>query len=68
MTVATYQLSFIYKASRNSDAGRVLTGLGCSAITATMPSYITKLSDPSIRGILTGLFEIAYQIGSVIWF
>ncbi|THX67429.1 MFS quinate transporter QutD [Aureobasidium pullulans] len=61
MTVATHQLSFIY-------AGRVLTGLGCGAITATVPSYIAELSVPSIRGILTGLFEIAYQVGSVIGF
>ncbi|KAI4726155.1 MFS quinate transporter QutD [Aureobasidium sp. EXF-10728] len=61
MTVATHQLSFIY-------AGRVLTGLGCGAITATVPSYIAELSVPSIRGILTGLFEIAYQIGSLIGF
>ena len=33
-----------------------------------MPSYIAELSVPSIRGILTGLFEIAYQVGSVIGF
>ncbi|KAG9518422.1 general substrate transporter, partial [Aureobasidium melanogenum] len=61
MTVATHQLSFIY-------AGRVLTGLGCGAITATVPSYIAELSVPSIRGILTGFFEIAYQVGSLIGF
>ncbi|KAG9698313.1 general substrate transporter, partial [Aureobasidium melanogenum] len=61
MTVATHQLSFIY-------AGRVLTGLGCGAITATVPSYIAELSVPSIRGILTGLFEVAYQVGSLIGF
>jgi MFS family permease len=52
----------------NIDAGRVLTGLGCGAITATVPSYIAELSIPSIRGMLTGLFEVAYQIGSVIGF
>lgn len=50
------------------DAGRVLTGLGCGIITATVPSYIAELSIPSIRGILTGFFECAYQIGSVIGF
>ncbi|SPO03722.1 related to quinate transport protein [Cephalotrichum gorgonifer] len=61
MTVATHQLSFIY-------TGRVLTGLGCGAITATVPSYIAELSISSIRGILTGLFEVAYQVGSVIGF
>ena len=46
----------------------MLTGLACGAITATVPSYIAELSVPSIRGILTGLFEVAYQIGSVIGF
>ncbi|KFY27362.1 hypothetical protein V491_00933 [Pseudogymnoascus sp. VKM F-3775] len=61
MTVATNQLSLIY-------VGRVLTGLGCGAITATVPSYIAELSIPSIRGMLTGLFEVAYQIGAVIGF
>ncbi|KAL6822047.1 general substrate transporter [Trichoderma sp. SZMC 28015] len=61
MTAATHSLGNIY-------AGRVLTGLACGGITATVPSYIAELSVPSIRGILTGLFEIAYQIGSVIGF
>ncbi|RFU77401.1 quinate permease [Trichoderma arundinaceum] len=61
MTAATHSLSNIY-------AGRVLTGLACGGITATVPSYIAELSIASIRGILTGLFEIAYQIGSVIGF
>lgn len=61
MTVATDQLSFMY-------AGRALTGLGCGAITATVPSYIAELSVPSIRGILTGLFETSYQLGSLVGF
>lgn len=61
MTVATNQLSYIY-------AGRVLTGVACGAITATVPSYIAELSISSIRGILTGLFEVAYQVGSVVGF
>lgn len=65
---------FIYSAMRISltdsytDAGRVLTDIGYGAITATVPSYIAELSIPSIRGILTGFFECAYQIGSVIGF
>ena len=45
-----------------------MTGIGCGFITATVPSYIAELSIPSIRGILTGLFEIAYQIGSLVGF
>lgn len=50
------------------DAGRALTGVACGAITATVPSYIAELSIVSIRGILTGLFEVAYQIGSLVGF
>ncbi|KAL4963703.1 sugar porter family MFS transporter [Aspergillus stella-maris] len=61
MTAATHQLSYIY-------AGRALTGLACGAITATVPSYIAELSIVSIRGILTGFFEVAYQIGSLVGF
>lgn len=61
MTATSGSLSMVY-------VGRVLTGIGCGAITATVPSYIAELSIPSIRGILTGLFEIAYQIGSLIGF
>jgi MFS family permease len=61
MTAATHQLSYIY-------AGRILTGLACGAITATVPSYIAELSITSIRGILTGLFEVTYQSGSLIGF
>merc|ERR1712000_419405 len=61
MTAATHQLSYIY-------AGRVLTGLACGAITATVPSYIAELSISSIRGILTGLFEVTYQTGSLVGF
>ncbi|KAJ2980379.1 hypothetical protein NQ176_g2676 [Zarea fungicola] len=36
MVAASHQLSYIY-------AGRVLTGLACGAITATVPSYIAEL-------------------------
>lgn len=50
------------------DAGRVLTGLACGALTATVPSYIAELSISSIRGIMTGLFEVAYQVGSLVGF
>jgi MFS family permease len=51
-----------------TDAGRALTGLACGAITATVPSYIAELSISSIRGVLTGLFEVTYQTGSLIGF
>jgi MFS family permease len=51
-----------------ADAGRALTGIACGAITATVPSYIAELSIVSIRGFLTGFFEVAYQIGSLVGF
>ncbi|KAI8181243.1 Quinate permease [Colletotrichum sp. SAR 10_86] len=61
MVAATNDLASMY-------AGRALTGWGCGVITATVPSYIAELSIPSIRGILTGLFEVTYQTGSLIGF
>ncbi|GKT66147.1 LOW QUALITY PROTEIN: quinate permease [Colletotrichum tofieldiae] len=61
MVAATNDLASMY-------AGRALTGWGCGVITATVPSYIAELSVPSIRGILTGLFEVTYQTGSLIGF
>lgn len=38
-----------------------MTGLGVGIITAVVPSFLAELSPPPIRGVLTGLFEIAYQ-------
>ncbi|WVQ81724.1 hypothetical protein IAT38_003849 [Cryptococcus sp. DSM 104549] len=61
MTAATHQLSMIY-------AGRVLTGLGVGVITAVVPSYLAEVSPPPIRGVLTGFFEIAYQVGNLVGF
>ncbi|KAK1585770.1 general substrate transporter [Colletotrichum navitas] len=61
MTAASNDLTSMY-------VGRALTGWGCGVITATVPSYIAELSIPSIRGILTGLFEVTYQVGSLIGF
>jgi MFS family permease len=61
MVAATNDLAYMY-------AGRALTGWGCGVITATVPSYIAELSVSSIRGILTGLFEVTYQTGSLIGF
>lgn len=62
------QSSHVRLTPEQKDAGRALTGFGCGIITATVPSYIAELSIPSIRGILTGLFEITYQVGSLVGF
>lgn len=37
-------------------------------LTATIPTFIGEFSPPAIRGQLTGFFEIAYQLGSLIGF
>lgn len=42
--------------------------MGAGSITAVLPTYIAELSPPAIRGQLTGLFECAYQAGSLIGF
>ncbi|KAK8869535.1 hypothetical protein IAR55_000101 [Kwoniella newhampshirensis] len=60
-TVPPKQLSYIY-------AGRSLCGLAVGGITGVVPAYISEQSVPSIRGRLTGFFEISYQIGSLIGF
>ncbi|ODN87431.1 MFS quinate transporter QutD [Cryptococcus wingfieldii CBS 7118] len=61
-TVPPKNLDYIY-------AGRSICGLAVGGITGTaVPAYISEQSVPSIRGRLTGLFEIAYQIGSLVGF
>ncbi|ODN98151.1 hypothetical protein I350_07794 [Cryptococcus amylolentus CBS 6273] len=61
-TVPPKNVDYIY-------AGRSICGLAVGGITGTaVPAYISEQSVPSIRGRLTGLFEIAYQIGSLVGF
>ncbi|GMK53695.1 hypothetical protein CspeluHIS016_0102810 [Cutaneotrichosporon spelunceum] len=61
MTVTTHSLSMIY-------AGRAITGFSVGVLTATIPTFIGEFSPPAIRGQLTGFFEIAYQVGSLVGF
>jgi MFS family permease len=61
MTVTTHNLGMIY-------AGRAITGFAVGVLTATIPTFIGEFSPPAIRGQLTGFFEIAYQIGSLVGF
>jgi sugar porter (SP) family MFS transporter len=60
MTAAT-NLGMIY-------AGRAITGFAVGIITAVIPTFISELSPPPIRGQLTGFFEILYQSGTLIGF
>lgn len=61
MTATTTSLKMMY-------GGRVLTGLGVGALTGIIPSYIAEVAPPAIRGQLTGYFDVAYHVGSVIGF
>ncbi|KAJ6442403.1 quinate permease [Purpureocillium lavendulum] len=48
--------------------GAVLMVAATHQLSLIFPSYIAELSVASIRGILTGLFEVAYQIGTLVGF
>ncbi|KAL5335450.1 general substrate transporter [Aspergillus crustosus] len=61
MTATTSSLPMMY-------AGRVLTGFGVGALTGIIPSYIAEVAPTAIRGQLTGYFDVAYQVGSLVGF
>lgn len=61
MTATTSSLPMMY-------AGRVFTGFGVGALTGIIPSYIAEVAPPAIRGQLTGYFDVAYQVGSLVGF
>jgi MFS family permease len=46
----------------------VLTGFAVGSTTAIIPTYISESAVPSIRGVLTGFFEISYQMGALAGF
>ncbi|CCH43562.1 putative membrane protein [Wickerhamomyces ciferrii] len=47
-------------------AGRVITGLGVGFCSGITPMYVSEISPPAIRGILTGIWEFQWQIGGLI--
>lgn len=47
-------------------AGRVITGVGIGFCSGITPMYVGEISPPAIRGQLTGLWEIAWQIGGLV--
>ncbi|KAB2108734.1 putative quinate permease [Alternaria gaisen] len=61
MTATTSSLPMMY-------SGRVLTGFGVGALTGIIPSYIAEVAPTAIRGQLTGYFDVAYQVGSLVGF
>ncbi|CAK7206918.1 hypothetical protein SEUCBS139899_009725 [Sporothrix eucalyptigena] len=49
-------------------AGRIISGFGMGGAVAVVPTYISEISPPAIRGRMTGLFETTYQVGSLVGF
>lgn len=48
--------------------GRVLAGIGVGGASNLSPIYCSEISPPAIRGRLTGLFEMGWQIGGLVGF
>ncbi|KAJ8096941.1 general substrate transporter [Lipomyces tetrasporus] len=48
--------------------GRVLTGLGVGATSNLGPIYISEIAPPAIRGQLLAMYDVLWQIGSLVGF
>lgn len=46
-------------------AGRFFLGFG-STVASVCPAYIVEISHPAYRGVMTGLFNCCYYVGSVL--
>jgi MFS family permease len=46
-------------------AGRFFLGFGAT-ITSVCPAYIVEIAHPAYRGVMTGLFNCCYYVGSVL--
>jgi sugar porter (SP) family MFS transporter len=44
-------------------AGRVISGLGIGGISAVAPAFVSECSPKSLRGTITGLFQVGVAIG-----
>lgn len=47
-------------------AGRVISGFGIGGISAVAPAFVSECSPKSVRGRITGLFQIMVAIGVMI--
>ena len=45
--------------------GRFLLGFGVSIATGSAPAYVVEISPPQYRGIVTGLYNCQYYVGSI---
>ncbi len=45
--------------------GRFLLGFGYSIAASAGPSYVVEISHPAYRGVLTGLYNCQYYVGSI---
>jgi MFS family permease len=50
MVATSHSLGMMY-------AGRVITGLGVGTLTAVIPTYISEIAPPALRGTLTGTWH-----------
>ncbi|KAJ7599666.1 general substrate transporter [Mycena floridula] len=49
-------------------AGRVISGIGIGGISAVAPSFVSECSPKSVRGRITGCFQIGLALGLMIAF
>lgn len=47
-------------------AGRFLLGFGGTISNAIAPSYVVEFAHPSMRGVLTGLYNTCYYLGAIL--
>ncbi|KAF4122144.1 Sugar (and other) transporter [Geosmithia morbida] len=47
-------------------AGRFFLGFGGTMANAIAPSYVVEFAHPSMRGVLTGLYNTCYYVGAVL--
>ncbi|BCS29675.1 uncharacterized protein APUU_71245S [Aspergillus puulaauensis] len=47
-------------------AGRFFLGFGCCIANAACPSYVVEMAHPVYRGVITGLYNCCYYLGSIL--
>ncbi|KAJ7574894.1 general substrate transporter [Mycena floridula] len=49
-------------------AGRVISGIGIGAMSAVAPSFVSECAPKSVRGRITGCFQVALTLGLMLTF
>jgi sugar porter (SP) family MFS transporter len=47
-------------------AGRFLLGLGVGVVQASGPAFVAELSHPAYRGIMTGIYQTCFFVGTIV--